>query len=302
MSSPSLLRYRDVVSDDGTRLRAWSNDGDGPDVVISNGLGANPHAWPTLLQPDSGVRAVGWNHRGIGGSDRPRSGRADMDAHLEDALAVMDDAGVGSAVVVGWSTGVTVAFELARRHPERVSGILAVAGVPNEGFGSMLSPLRLPSRLARSLVLGAVRLTAVGGRGIAPLSTRVPWTAQTTGLARSVGRISPGTDAATLQTVLQEFFATDPAWFARLALGLSRHPEIPLSGITVPTTFLAGSWDMFSGSIGMRAAAERLPGSRFRELRATHLLPVEHPEIVLDELHLLLDRLEAQPWALGAQG
>ena len=38
--------------------------------------------------------------------------------------------GVDRCVVAGWSFGVNTAFELALRHPERVSGLFAVAGVP----------------------------------------------------------------------------------------------------------------------------------------------------------------------------
>ena len=69
------LAFDDVLSDDGTRLRAWTNDPDGtvdgPTVVLCNGLGTSPWAWPALLDPDCGVRVVSWNHRGTGGSDRP---------------------------------------------------------------------------------------------------------------------------------------------------------------------------------------------------------------------------------------
>ena len=71
----TAVEFHDVLSDDGTRLRAWTNDPDGgidgPTVVLCNGLGTNPWAWPALLRPDCGVRVVSWNHRGTGGSDRP---------------------------------------------------------------------------------------------------------------------------------------------------------------------------------------------------------------------------------------
>ena len=65
------LRFYDVVSADGTRLRAWTNDADGPTVLLCNGLGTNPYAWPALLRSDCGVRVISWNHRGVGGSERP---------------------------------------------------------------------------------------------------------------------------------------------------------------------------------------------------------------------------------------
>ena len=67
--------FYDVVSADGTRLRAWTNDPDclidGPTVVLCNGLGTSAWTAPALLDPDCGVRVVSWNHRGTGGSERP---------------------------------------------------------------------------------------------------------------------------------------------------------------------------------------------------------------------------------------
>ena len=50
------LRYYDVTSPDATRLRAWTNDVEGPTVLLCNGLGTNPFAWPSLLDPNCGVR------------------------------------------------------------------------------------------------------------------------------------------------------------------------------------------------------------------------------------------------------
>ena len=78
------VRYYDVHSADGTRLRAWTNDAEGPTVLLCNGLGTNPHAWPSLTRPDCGVRIISWNHRGTGGSDRPKDRRrVDLDAFVE---------------------------------------------------------------------------------------------------------------------------------------------------------------------------------------------------------------------------
>ena len=39
---------------------------------------------------------------------------------------MMDHFGVDRAVLMGWSMGVNTMFELALRHPERVSGLFAV--------------------------------------------------------------------------------------------------------------------------------------------------------------------------------
>jgi 3-oxoadipate enol-lactonase len=289
-AAPALVRYYDVKSADGTRLRAWTNDAEGPTVLVSNGLGTNPHAWPSLLRPDCGVRVVGWNHRGIGGSARPEDGRVDLDSFVEDALAVMDDAGLDSAPIAAWSTGVTIAFELANRHPERVTGILAVAGVPGNTFVTMLAPLHVPPFLAKRLMVGVSRLVAVAGHPLAPLTRGIPWTNLTADVVRRVRLINPAADTGELRVLLKEFFTTDPVWYARLAVSVSEHPRVSLSSIDVPVTFLAGRWDVLTGARDMLTAAQRVSGSRYRELDATHFIPVEFPEIVLAELKDLLAR------------
>jgi pimeloyl-ACP methyl ester carboxylesterase len=288
----ALVRYYDVTSADGTRLRAWTNDGDGPTVLVSNGLGTNPHAWPSLMRTGSGVRVVGWDHRGTGGSARPADGRVDLDSLVEDAVAVMDDAGLDRVVVASWSTGVTVAFELATRHPDRVAGILAVAGVPGNTFSTMLSPLHVPPVLGRALMVGLARSATVTGHALAPVTRKLPWTNLTTDLVRWSHLISPAADPAELRTLLQESFTTHPAWYAKLALSVAEHERVSLRDVDVPVTFVAARWDVFTGARDMLTASQRVKGSRYREVNATHFVPVEHPDVVLDELRQLLARVD----------
>jgi 3-oxoadipate enol-lactonase len=289
----ALVRYYDVTSADGTRLRAWTNDADGPTVLVSNGLGTNPHAWPSLLRAGSGVHVIGWNHRGTGGSARPADGRVDLESFVEDAIAVTDDAGLDRTVVAAWSTGVTIAFELAARHPERVSGILAVAGVPGNTFSTMLAPLHVPPPVARAVMVGLAHSATITGHALAPVTRKLPWTNFTTDLVRRAHLISPAADTADLRTLLQEFFTTHPAWYAKLALSVAEHGRVSLRDIDVPVTFVAGRWDVLTGARDMLTASQRVRRSRYRELRATHFIPVEFPEIVLDELKELLARVDA---------
>ena len=58
-ATDTRIAYDDILSDDGTRLRAWTNDPDGlldgPTVVLCNGLGTGRCTWPALLEPDCGV-------------------------------------------------------------------------------------------------------------------------------------------------------------------------------------------------------------------------------------------------------
>ena len=145
---PALVSSREVRGADGTSIRAWCNDGEGPPVLLCNGLGAPAAAWPRLIARGSGYRVISWDYRGLGGSQRPADReRLRVEHHAADARAVLDAFGVPSATLVGWSLGVNVAFELALEDPARVAGVLAVAGVPGGSFSSLYAPLGVPRPL-----------------------------------------------------------------------------------------------------------------------------------------------------------
>ena len=179
-ATAATLDWTDVLSDDGTRLRAWTNDPDGtrtgPTVVLCNGLGTNAWCWPALLRPDNDVRVVSWNHRGTGGSARPadpqpgrhrgvRRGRPVGDGPLRHRPRPAD------GLVDGGSTPCS-SWPCAT--PERVSGLFGVAGVPGDTFATMLGPLRLPHPVARLLAVNAARTMSLAGRLVTPISSRLP--------------------------------------------------------------------------------------------------------------------------------
>lgn len=283
------LAFTDVLSDDGTRLRAWTNDPDGsiegPTVVLCNGLGTNPWAWPALLDPDCGVRVVSWNHRGVGGSDRPDDPtRVHIEDFVEDALSVMDHFGVDAAVLMGWSMGVNTMFELAATHPERVRGLFAVAGVPGDTFATMLGPLRLPHPLARALTVNASRLLKHGGVALTPVARRLPVGRRAIAVLSRTGFMLPVRDPDLAARAVTEFLTTPIDWYFHLALSTSRHARVSLSGMRVPAFFVAGRWDVLSGSRDMLTAAARMQDATYVELAGSHFVQMERP----DEVHRLL--------------
>lgn len=291
------VTFHEVLSDDGTRLRAWTNDPDGtrpgPTVVLCNGLGTNPWTWPALLDPACTVRVVSWNHRGTGGSDRPSDpDRCGIEEFVEDGLSVMDHFGVTRAVLMGWSMGVNTMFELAFRHPERVSGLFAVAGVPGDTFATMLGPLHLPHVVARALTVNAARVAKHAGRALTPIASRLPIGQRAIALVSHSGFMLPVKDPEIAARAISEFLTTPVDWYMHLALRTSEHGRVSLSSIRVPATFVAGRWDVLAGSRDMRTAADRIPGARFVELPGSHFLNLEHP----DEVHaLLLELLQRVP-------
>ncbi|RNL65206.1 alpha/beta hydrolase [Nocardioides marmoriginsengisoli] len=287
------LRYYDVIAADGTRLRAWTNDVEGPTVLLCNGLGTNPYAWPALLDPDCGVRVISWNHRGTGGSDRPEDGtRVGIDAFVEDALAVLDDAGIDACPVMGWSMGVNTAFELAFLHPERVSGLFAVAGVPGGTFSSMLAPLHVPRFLRAAITVNAARLMRLVGKPASLVTTRLPIGPRTVGVLSHSGFMLPVADPELTAMTVHGMLQTPVDWYMHLAVETSKHVRVSLRSINVPTSFVAGRWDVLASAADMRTAAERIEDAEYHEFEATHFVAMEHPGEVHELLLDLLDRVE----------
>ena len=71
---------------------------------------------------------VCFDGRGSGGSGRPAEASAYSDAEFaSDALAVMDAAGIDSAVLVSLSRGALWALRLCAEHPDRVLGSVFIA-------------------------------------------------------------------------------------------------------------------------------------------------------------------------------
>ena len=286
------LRYYDVTSDDGTRIKAWTNDAQGPTLLLCNGLGTNPHAWPALLRRSCGVRVISWTHRGVGGSDRPRDHRrVGIDAFLEDAVAVMDSAGVRSCAVGGWSIGVNTAFELAVVHPDRVDGIFAVAGVPGGTFASMGAPLMIPRLARRPIALGVTRVLRRTGKVLTPVSSRIPVGVSFAQALSHSGFMLPTKEIPALRRAVKEFLTTPVDWYMHLALAAAQHPRVPLRHIKVPTAFVAGKYDILASSQDMATAAERIPGATYIELPGSHFLQLEHPDAVHEQLVDLMSRL-----------
>jgi pimeloyl-ACP methyl ester carboxylesterase len=287
------LRFYDVTSTDGTRLNAWTNDAEGPVVLLCNGLGTNPYAWPALLADGCDVRVLSWNHRGVGGSDRPRDReRVTVHDFVDDALAVLDSAGVERCTVAGWSIGVNTQFELATLHPNRVRGLFAVAGVPGGTFASMLAPLGVPRFVRRPLTVTTARGLRTLGKAVSPLTTRLQVGTVSTAMLRHSGFMTRRADPAIVQTAVREFLSTDVDWYMHLAVAAAAHPRVSLSGIRVPTAFVAGRYDVLASAQDIASAARQIPRATYAELPGSHFVQMEHPDVVHAELWTLLDRVD----------
>lgn len=293
------MREYDVVGAGGTTVRAWEHGRDGPPVLISPGLGTVPEAWPSLLDREAGVQLHSWYHRGTFGSSRPEDpGRVEVADHVADAVAVLDHAEVGRCVVVGWSVGVTIAVQLALQHPERVSGLLLIAGVPGAVFGSTGGMSRLPDPLRAPLARAVARGLRTAGPVLDAVIHRLPVTPVTVWPLRHSGFMLPAADPVHTARAMRRFARHDWSWYFGLALAVGSGPALDLAGLHCPVTALAGRYDVLTdvGHVTRRLAA--VPQARLRVLPTSHFVPLEAPEEVRDELHLLLHRADSLAEAL----
>lgn len=229
-----------------------------PPVLMIQGLGASKHAW-NLQRAALALRwrTVALDNRGSGRSSRPIAPFT-LEDLADDALRVLDAAGVDDAHVVGASMGGVVAQILAVRNPDRVrSLVLACTSCRQHPWREDL--LREWSATARGRGLLDV------GRGAAQ------WVMGPRSFRRAVpalGWLGPlailrprDSFAAQVDAIL----ATDPSIADRL------------SEVSAPTLVVVGNQDILTPRGDSEELAERIPGAELVVISgAAHGLMVEH--------------------------
>jgi len=123
----------------GGRLVSWATATDGvrlhydtlgrssaPPVLMIQGLGADKHLWDMQRFPLAlRYRVVAHDNRGAGRSDKP-FGDYSIEQMADDAVAVLDHAGIDTAHVVGASMGGAISQVLAIKYPERLRSLTLV--------------------------------------------------------------------------------------------------------------------------------------------------------------------------------
>lgn len=269
-------------SADGTVIAAWCNDGEGIPLLICNGLASSPAAWPALRDPECGFEARTWYHRGIPPSQVPRGGY-EMSDHVDDALAVVADAGWHRYLVVGWSLGVNIALELAAAD-DRVAGVLALAGIPGGSYHAMLPVPSVPRDVAYQLASFSTAVLQSSGAWLTSVANTIGRSPLTTELLQNTGAIGAGANAAQVRELVRDFFAMDVEWYGRLAGALRRHRPMDLDRVQCPVLYVSAERDFVTDPEAVEAAAERTPAGSVQRWDATHFLVLEHPDRVVEAL------------------
>jgi pimeloyl-ACP methyl ester carboxylesterase len=188
-----------------------------------------------------------------------------------------------------------VAFELALERPDRVRGLLAVAGVPGGSYASLFAPLGVPRPARTTLGRLGSRMLPVVGPLLPVLLASLPPVEDLLHPGAVRGTAREAAHAGALGTVLREFSRHDWNWFRHCADAIAEHAPLDVTGVRCPVTLLAGRFDSLVDVADMRATARALPDARFRELLGTHFVPLQYPEMMTAELRALEERSRTGP-------
>ena len=264
-----------VSATDGTRIHyeVTGKSGATP-VLMIQGLGASKNAWNLQrIAMATRFRCISFDNRGAGRSGKPTEPFT-LEQMANDAIAVLDAAGVETAHVVGASMGGVISQIVAVKYPHRVRSL--------------------------TLVCTACR--------------NHPWRQELlqswAKTAEEKGMIEVGKEAAQWVMSPRSFRRLVPAftWMGPLAALRPRHSFVSqicaildtredlvdqLSTITAPTMVIVGNQDILTPRGDSEEIAERIPNSELVVISgAAHGLMMEHSSTFNKILIEFLQRTE----------
>jgi 3-oxoadipate enol-lactonase len=229
-----------------------------PPVLMIQGLGTDKHGWDMqrfLLALS--YRVIAFDNRGAGRSDKPY-GVYSLPQMSDDAVTVMDAAGVAAAHVVGASMGGAIAQILAVTHPHRVLSLtLACTAARNHPWRRDL----LSSWATTATEQGMGAMTREAARWvIGPRSFRRLWPA-----FGWLGPLAMGRPSHAFVAQVRAILAVDDSTARELA------------AVDVPTLVMVGNQDILTPRGDSEELAELIPGAELVVISgAAHGFMVEH--------------------------
>jgi 3-oxoadipate enol-lactonase len=241
----------------------WESTGTGEPVLMIMGLGLSGGAWwRTVPVLSRSLRVITFDNRGVARS-RARFHSYTTEAMADDAVSVLDAAGVERAHVYGFSLVGMVAQQLALRHEQRV----------------------------RSLVLGAThpggpRTVRPGDDVIAFFRRRATMSAEDAARASVPFNYGPRCRREHKDRIAEDIRRRlshpfpEGAYRAQIVAATLHNCYRRLNRIEAPTLVVHGRRDRVVPVANAEILAERIPGAELRILDdAGHLYSTERPEV-----------------------
>ena len=267
------------MTNDQLSVLSVRESGSGTPLLLLHAFPLSARMWQAQLDelpgPDgSTARVLAVDLRGFGGTalgpDQPS-----LDLLADDLALLLDRAGLERAVVGGLSLGGYTALAFARRHPERLSGLLLA-----DTKASADSPQQRENRerIARAvLARDSVRLL-VDEQLPSPL------------LGASSAERDPGL-VGRVRELMEQAAPGSVAWMQRAMAARGDSLEL-LAGLDVPALVLVGAEDLITPVSDAEAMAAALPDARLTVLPGVgHLSAMEAPDAFNTAVRELLERV-----------
>lgn len=293
------IQHKRIASFDGTEL-AYQVRGDGPAVVLLNGLGGSFEAFRHVYaELGERFKILCWDYRGLFGSAAPADpATLAVEYQCDDLERLMDAEGIDRAVFLGWSMGVQVMFEFFRRRRVRMDGLIGINGTAGLPFRSALAsravsyliPVLLRAGRSQADLVGRITRAVVGWEGAIPMMQRF-------------GMVSRSLDLEAFRDVAAGFANIDWRLYMDTLTRLGDHDASDLlADIDLPTLLITGDRDMLTPAFTAERIHRAVRGSRLVVIPGgTHYTPVEYPHVIRQELGDFLARLPAYAASLSRQ-
>ena len=235
----------------------WQSFGDDrPEtILLVNGLGSQMTRWPEAFCEKlvaRGYRAIRFDNRDTGLSTWPERKYALKDM-ADDAVAVLDAAGVKQAHIAGVSMGGMIVQRIALDHPDRVLSMTSIMSTTGAADAFRSTP-------EAEAVLNVPPPD--------PKADFEAFVADRMANARTIGSPAhPWTDEENRARVIAEYRrAFNPAGVARqmTAVRADGDRTQALKGLSLPVVVLHGADDPLLMKVGGEATAAAIPGAELR--------------------------------------
>ena len=275
---------------DGFHL-AYDRSGDGPAVVLL-------HGWPgdrtdfadVAARLDADVTVP--DLRGFGESDKHPGGDYSAAAQARSVIALMDELGIGRAVLAGYDIGSRIAQTVAQEHPSRAAGLVVAPPLPGAGL-RVLDPHAQQEFWYQAFHQLDLAEQLVDGRPDAVRAYLRHFWSHWSGPGFTPSE--PRLDHLTARYGPRGAFTASIGWYragsAMVARSLAEAP--PSERITVPTTVLWPELDPLFPRAWSDRLREWFTTVSLRELDGVgHFAPVEAPAAFADAIAAALARVE----------
>ena len=249
---------------DGVKIH-YNETGEGEPLLLIMGYGMPGDAWLGSLPFLNGFRAIYYDNRGTGRSDKP-AGPYTIVEMADDAAGLLDHLGISRAHVYGVSMGGMIAQELVLRHATRVRSLVLGCTLCGGEHSTMADP-----QIIETLV------DVVGSMGSGDPAA---WVDRQLPLLFTPEWIAANPAIRDLFLMMAPMLPPTPPETAHLAMaglfGWTSHDRLPQ--VTAPTLILHGDRDVLIPVENAYLLAERIPGARLHIVpEAGHGYPAQDP-------------------------